>query len=164
MNENFKKLIGLLELKDIKLADSHETVLLYPKQDDKEISIHGEQLFPKDDPKNSDDLIIFRPKFIFSFSIGENTFYRCEYILLVISSIPEDVKSAAFPPLNAFVTFAFVVISTPTNYDPEKNFFGMCETKSLADEGFPHSFPLINYEGFLLWGFSGFITGNPKTM
>lgn len=83
MNENFKKLIGLLELKDIKLADSHETVLLYPKQDDKEISIHGEQLFPKDDPKNSDDLLIFRPKFIFSFSIGENTFYRCEYILLV---------------------------------------------------------------------------------
>ena len=48
--------------------------------------------------------------------------------------------------------------------NPEKNFFGMCETKSLADEGFPHSFPLINYEGFLLWGFSGFITGNPKTM
>ena len=42
--------------------------------------------------------------------------------------------------------------------------FGMCETKSFADEGFPHSFPLINYEGFLLWGFSGFITGNPKTM
>ena len=48
--------------------------------------------------------------------------------------------------------------------NPEKNFFGMCETKSLADEGFPHSFPLINYEGFLLWGFSGFITGNPKRM
>lgn len=48
--------------------------------------------------------------------------------------------------------------------NPEKNFFGMCETKSLADEGFPHSFLLINYKGFLLWGFSGFITGNPKTM
>lgn len=83
MNENFKKLIGLLELKDIKLIDSHETVLSFPNQNDNEISINGEQLFPKDDPKNSDDLLIFRPKFVFSFSIGENIFYRCEYILLV---------------------------------------------------------------------------------
>lgn len=83
MNENFKKLIGLLELKDIKLIDSHETVLSFPNQNDNEISINGEQLFPKDDPKNSDDLLIFRPKFVFSFSIGENVFYRCEYILLV---------------------------------------------------------------------------------
>lgn len=83
MNENFKKLIGLLELKDIKLIDSHETVFSFPNQNDNEISINGEQLFPKDDPKNSDDLLIFRPKFVFSFSIGENIFYRCEYILLV---------------------------------------------------------------------------------
>lgn len=83
MNENFKKLIGLLELKDIKLIDSHETVFSFPNQNDNEISINGEQLFPKDDPKNSDDLLIFRPKFVFSFSIGENVFYRCEYILLV---------------------------------------------------------------------------------
>ena len=37
--------------------------------------------------------------------------------------------------------------------NPEKNFFGMCETKSLADDGFPHSFLLINCKGFLLWGF-----------
>lgn len=83
MNENFKKLIGLLELKDIKLIDSHETVFSFPNQNDNEISINGEQLFPKDDPKNSDDLLIFRPKFVFSFSIGENIFYRCEYILLI---------------------------------------------------------------------------------
>lgn len=83
MNEKFKKLIGLLELKDIKLIDSHETVFSFPNQNDNEISINGEQLFPKDDPKNSDDLLIFRPKFVFSFSIGENIFYRCEYILLV---------------------------------------------------------------------------------
>ena len=83
MNENFKKLIGLLELKDIKLIDSHETVFSFPNQNDNEISINGEQLFPKDDPKNSDDLLIYRPKFLFSFSIGENIFYTSEYILLV---------------------------------------------------------------------------------
>lgn len=92
MNENFKKLIGLLELKDIKLIDSHETVLSYPIQDDKEISIHGEQLFPKDDPKNTDDLLIFRPKYVFSFSIEDTVFYKCEYIFLVSFSYKDLSK------------------------------------------------------------------------
>lgn len=92
MNENFKKLIGLLELKDIKLIDSHETVLSYPIQDDKEISIHGEQLFPKDDPKNTDDVLIFRPKYVFSFSIEDTVFYKCEYIFLVSFSYKDLSK------------------------------------------------------------------------
>ena len=92
MNENFKKLIGLLELKDIKLIDSHETVLSYPIQNDKEISIHGEQLFPKDDPKNTDDLLIFRPKYVFSFSIEDTVFYKCEYIFLVSFSYKDLSK------------------------------------------------------------------------
>ena len=92
MNENFKKLIGLLELKDIKLIDSHETVLSYPIQDDKEISIHGEQLFPKDDPKNTDDLLIFRPKYVFSFSIEDTVFYKCEYIFFVSFSYKDLSK------------------------------------------------------------------------
>ena len=93
MNENFKKLIGLLELKDIKLIDSHETVLSYPIQDDKEISIHGEQLFPKDDPKNTDDVLIFRPKYVFSFSIEDTVFYKCEYIFLVSFSYKDLSKT-----------------------------------------------------------------------
>lgn len=92
MNENFKKLIGLLELKDIKLIDSHETVLSYPIQDDKEISIHGEQLFPKDDPKNTDDVLIFRPKYVFSFSIEDTVFYKCEYIFFVSFSYKDLSK------------------------------------------------------------------------
>ena len=92
MNENFKKLIGLLELKDIKLIDSHETVLSYPNQDDKEVSIHGGQLFPKDDPKNTDDLLIFRPKYVFSFSIEDTVFYKCEYIFLVSFSYKDLSK------------------------------------------------------------------------
>lgn len=92
MNENFKKLIGLLELKDIKLIDSHETVLSYPIQDDKEVSIHGGQLFPKDDPKNTDDLLIFRPKYVFSFSIEDTVFYKCEYIFLVSFSYKDLSK------------------------------------------------------------------------
>lgn len=92
MNENFKKLIGLLELKDIKLIDSHETVLSYPIQDDKEISIHGEQLFPKDDPKNTDDVLIFRPKYVFSFSIEDTVFYKCDYIFLVSFSYKDLSK------------------------------------------------------------------------
>ena len=92
MNENFKKLIGLLELKDIKLIDSHETVLSYPIQNDKEISIHGEQLFPKDDPKNTDDVLIFRPKYVFSFSIEDTVFYKCEYIFFVSFSYKDLSK------------------------------------------------------------------------
>lgn len=92
MNENFKKLIGLLELKDIKLIDSHEIVLSYPNQDDKEISIHGGHLFPKDDPKNTDDLLIFRPKYVFSFSIEDTVFYKCEYIFLVSFSYKDLSK------------------------------------------------------------------------
>ena len=92
MNENFKKLIGLLELKDIKLIDSHETVLSYPIQDDKEVSIHGGQLFPKDDPKNTDDFLIFRPKYVFSFSIEDTVFYKCEYIFLVSFSYKDLSK------------------------------------------------------------------------
>ena len=92
MNENFKELIGLLDLRDIKLIDSHETVLSYPDQKNNEVSINGEQLFPKDDPKNSDNLLIFRPKYVFSFSIENNVFYKCEYIFLVSFSYKDLSK------------------------------------------------------------------------
>ena len=42
------------------------------------------------------------PPYMFS------TIPPCKYIPLVVSSSPEESKSADFPPLNAFVIFAFV--------------------------------------------------------
>lgn len=84
MNEKFDKLIKLLDLKDIRLLDSHESLLELPKRDEKtEVSIKAEQMYPNEDPGIDSDVVFFRPKYIFSFSINEKDFFRCEYIMLI---------------------------------------------------------------------------------
>lgn len=93
MNENFKTLIQSLDLRDIKIIDSHETVYSFPNPEDKtKVSIKTDQLFPNDDPKIKDETVVFRPKYIFTFSIENDVFYKAEYILLV-SFFSKDVNN-----------------------------------------------------------------------
>ena len=92
MKEDFIELIKLLELKEIRFIDSHETVLdsINPK-DESNISINTEQLIPIDDPQYTENKMICRPKYSFTFSLNENKYFKCEYILMVVFNC-KDIK------------------------------------------------------------------------
>jgi hypothetical protein len=85
MKEEFSELIKLIQLREIKIINSHETVLQYINalKEDTQIQIQTEQGYNKDDPVINDKLISFRPRYIFTFSVDGRPYFRAEYVLLI---------------------------------------------------------------------------------
>lgn len=84
MNENFSELLKILTLTNIQFVESHEKVLQNLQLvDGKEVQIKTEQRFLKDDPEVRSDVVLFRPKYIFTFFSEEQAYFMAEYVLFV---------------------------------------------------------------------------------
>jgi hypothetical protein len=91
-NENFSELIKLLALTNIQIMDSHETVLQNLQiKEGLQIQIHTEQGFNQEDPVVENDSVTFRPKYTFTFSVGDKNYFKAEYIIFVTFDT-KDIK------------------------------------------------------------------------
>lgn len=96
MKEKFQKLIKLLQLFDVRFMDSHESVLCLPDNLalGKEIAIESGQAFAKEDPVVKEDSVVFRVKYMFTFSCEGIAYFRTEYIIM-ISFKSDDVQKVS---------------------------------------------------------------------
>lgn len=95
MNEDYKELLSLLDLKDIKLLDSHERlVAISDSYNEENVNVNTEQMIPVNDPVFEEDCMRVHPKYVFTFSVGDVIYFKCEYILLAsfYCKNPERVK------------------------------------------------------------------------
>ena len=91
-NENFSELIKLLSLTNIQIMDSHETVLQNLQiNEGEQIQIKTEQGLNQEDPAVENNIVIFRPKYTFTFSVGEKNYFRAEYVIFVTFET-KDIK------------------------------------------------------------------------
>ncbi|MBD5412079.1 MAG: hypothetical protein HDR51_04935 [Treponema sp.] len=85
-NENFSQLIKLLNIENIQIIDTHESVFDNPKiPDGTEINIETARRFNKEDPRidKNTKTIEFHLKYTFTFSIEETKYFLAEYIILI---------------------------------------------------------------------------------
>lgn len=88
MNENYKKLINLIELSNITLVESHEKLFFSPSDEQlKSVRMDTEHGYNKDDPIIKDTEMLNNHKYKFSFSVGNNKYYIAEYVIFISFNI-----------------------------------------------------------------------------
>lgn len=95
MNENFKELISLLQISDIRIMEQHSKVFeYYNLNDGSEIRINTEQKIPSEDPVINDNDILIRPKYEIKFINEEKSFFECEFYFCIVFNTenPSRVK------------------------------------------------------------------------
>ncbi len=84
MENEYKKLIKLIELSNITLVESHEKLFFAPKEDQlSSVRIDTEHGYSKDDPVITDTELLNNHKYKFTFSVENKKYYVAEYILFV---------------------------------------------------------------------------------
>lgn len=84
IKDDFLEFLKLIELSNIQIIDSHETVMaIFPVDNGEKIQINTEQGINKDDPVIENNIVSFRPKYNFSFSVKQKEYFRAEYVVLV---------------------------------------------------------------------------------
>ena len=93
MNENYAKLIELIELSNITLIESHEKMLFSPSDEQlKKIRIETEHSYNKNDPVIKDAEMLNNHKYNFSFLVDDKKYYIAEYIIFISFNIKNKVK------------------------------------------------------------------------
>jgi len=97
MATNFQELIKLLQLQEIRFMDSHESVLqvINNINDNTKVLIKTEQAFRQKDPIINDNIIVFCPKYVFTFFIEDKLFFKCEYIISISFKTDDSKKVQA---------------------------------------------------------------------
>lgn len=102
METDNQKLLKLLNVKDIRFIDSHETLLSLEgwSGDDDAVSLNNSISVARNDPERKDDLFIVHPRYEMMFSEKQaegaeaKQFFRAVYVLEVVfkSENPEEVE------------------------------------------------------------------------
>ena len=96
MNENYTKLIGLIELSNITLIESHEKMFFSPTDEQlKTVRIDTERGYNKDDPIIKDTEMLNNHKYKFSFSVDNQKYYVAEYIIFISFNIKNKTEVEA---------------------------------------------------------------------